>query len=160
MPNNRISPEVFSTALRQNRREDAPRISLLARMSARFRADQYDRMLAVGVPAPAGSALAVHQARLTSAGEREAVACALRQIARDARPGGAPMSSRIPVNAPNIVAAADVIDAVTLRLHSPRPVGARGVARLRRLLADGSGPLYRYGSGDLTGRLRAALAAL
>ena len=72
----------------------------------------------------------------------------------------ATMLSRIPVNAPNIVAAADVIDAVTLRLHSPRPVGARGVARLRRLLADGSGPLYRYGSGDLTGRLRAALAAL
>jgi hypothetical protein len=160
MPNNRISPEILSTALRQDRREDAPRTSLLARVRARLRADQYDRMLAVGVAAPAGSALAVHQARLTSAAEREAVARALRQVARDARSDRAPMSSRIPVNAPNIVGAADVIDAVTVRLHSPRPVGARGVARVRRLLADGSGPLYRYGSGDLTGRLGAALAAL
>lgn len=35
-----------------------------------------------------------------------------------------------------------------------------GVARLRLLLADGAGPMYRYGRGDLEGRLGAALAAL
>jgi len=28
------------------------------------------------------------------------------------------------------------------------------------LLSDGTGPLYRYGSGDLAGRLGAVLAAL
>jgi hypothetical protein len=53
-----------------------------------------------------------------------------------------------------------VIDAVTLRLHSPRPVAARGMARLRQLMSDGTGPMYRYGRGDLEGRLGAALAAL
>lgn len=47
-----------------------------------------------------------------------------------------------------------------LRLHSPRPVTARGMARLRLLLADGGGPLYRFGRGDLEGRLMAAFAAL
>jgi hypothetical protein len=34
------------------------------------------------------------------------------------------------------------------------------MARLRRVLSDGGGPLYRYGEGDLRGRLGAALAAL
>ena len=59
-----------------------------------------------------------------------------------------------------MVAAADLIDTVTLRLHSPRPVDARGMARLRLLLSDGTGPLYVAGRGDLIGSLRAALAAL
>ncbi len=70
------------------------------------------------------------------------------------------LSSRVPLNVPNIAAAEDRIDEVTLRLHSPRPVTARGVARLRLLLSDGTGPMYRYGRGDLEGRLGAALAAL
>jgi hypothetical protein len=34
------------------------------------------------------------------------------------------------------------------------------MARLRVVMSDGSGPLYRYGRGDLSGRLGAALAAL
>jgi hypothetical protein len=48
----------------------------------------------------------------------------------------------------------------TLRLHSQRPVTARGMAELRLLLADGGGPLYRYGRGDLRGRLAAAFGSL
>ena len=64
------------------------------------------------------------------------------------------------MHADNIAAAEDVIDAITLRLHSPRPVSARGMARLRVVLSDGCGPMYRYGRGDLSGRLGAALAAL
>jgi hypothetical protein len=119
-----------------------------------------DRMLAVGVPAPAGSALAVHAARLSSVGEREAITRSLRRSVADARNRYASVSSRIALNVPNITAAEDRIDQVTLRLHSPRPVTPRGVARLSLLLADGAGPMYRYGRGDLEGRLGAALAAL
>jgi hypothetical protein len=70
------------------------------------------------------------------------------------------MSSRVGLHTTNIEAAEDVIDAITLRLHSPRPVSARGMARLRVTLSDGCGPMYRYGRGDLRGRLGAALAAL
>ena len=69
-------------------------------------------------------------------------------------------SGRIEVNAPNIVAAEDIIDSITLRLHAPRSVSARGIARLRLLLADGASPLYRYGRGDLDVRLTAAFADL
>jgi hypothetical protein len=160
MPNNKISPEILSTAGDAIRRDTAARGSLAARLTARLRAGQFDRMLAVGVPAPQGSALAVHQARLTSVAEREAIASSLRQSVLDARTGGMPLSSRVPVHADNIAEAEDLIDAITLRLHSPRPVSARGMARLRQVLSDGRGPLYEFGRGDLKGRLGAALAEL
>ncbi len=160
MPDNSISPELLSAASDVRRRTAAPRPSLAARLTARLKAHQFDRQLAVGVPAPAGSALAVHQARLTSDAEREAVARTLRQALHDAHAGGAPLSSRIPVHTTNVVTAEDLIDAITLRLHSPRPVSARGMARLRVVLSDGCGPMYEFGRGDLSGRLGAALAEL
>ncbi|OBF93132.1 hypothetical protein A5790_12050 [Mycobacterium sp. 852002-51152_SCH6134967] len=134
--------------------------SLRARVVARLRASKFDRMAAVGGVAPDSGAYAAHCARLTSTAEREAVARALRRIVRDARGHGPLMSSRVPLHVPNIAAAEDVISEVTLRLHSPRMAGARGMARLRILLADGTGPVYRYGRGDLVGRLRAAMAEL
>jgi hypothetical protein len=159
MSNNRISPDLFSAASDAFGRTVAQRPSLVARAVARLRADELDHQLAVGVQAPAGSALAVHQARLTSTAEREAIARSLRQAVTDAR-SGAVFSSRIPVHPRNIAAAEELIDRITLRLHSPRPVSARGMARLRRVLSDGSGPFYWYGKGDLSGRLGAALAEL
>lgn len=159
MSNNRIPLDLVSIAGTVQREAAAPRVSLTARLGARLRADKYDRMLAVGVQATPGSALQAHERRLTSTAERETLARALRAAVADSR-DGAPLSSRVPLNVPNISAAADVIDAITLRLHAPRPVSARGMARLRLILGDGSGPLYRYGRGDLAGRLGAALAAL
>ncbi len=54
----------------------------------------------------------------------------------------------------------EVIDDITLLLHSPRPVRARGMARLRMLLSDGRGPMYRNGRGSLAAELRGVLAAL
>jgi hypothetical protein len=159
MPDNRISPELRSAGS-DVRRRAAPRPSLAARVMARLWAYQFDRQLAVGVPAPAGSALAVHQARLTSSAERESIARALRLAVHDAHAGLPPFSSRVPVHATNVAAAEELIDTITLRLHSPRPVGARGMARLRRVLSDGCGPMYRFGRGDLSGRLGAALAEL
>ncbi len=160
MPNNKISPQVLSTTRDAARRDGAPRVSLTARLVARLRAGRFDHMLAVGVPAPEGSALAIHQARLVTMVEREAISRTLRAAVRDARDGTAALSSRIPVHGDNVAAAEDVIDAITLRLHSPRPVSARGMARLRVVLSDGCGPMYKYGRGDLSGRLGAALAAL
>jgi hypothetical protein len=160
MSNNRISPDILSTATDAARWEAALRASLAAHLIARLRAGRFDRMLAVGVPAPEGSAIAVHQARLTSAKEREDIARALRQSVLDAKTGGTPLSSRIPVHSDNVAEAEDLIDAITLRLHSPRPVSARGMARLRQVLSDGCGPLYQFGRGDLRGRLGAALAEL
>jgi len=47
-----------------------------------------------------------------------------------------------------------------VRLHAPVPVRARGIARLRMLLSDGTGPLYRPGRGSLGAALLGVLAAL
>ncbi|MFI5508192.1 hypothetical protein ACIA48_12040 [Mycobacterium sp. NPDC051804] len=163
MADNKIPANVLSTipTTRETRWPAAmPRPSLAARMTARLRAGKLDRLIAVGVPAAAGSAQAAHEERLTSTAERQAVAKSLRMAVSDARGRGVLLSSRLPLHVPNITAATDVIDAVALRLHSPRPVNARGMARLRQILSDGTGPLYRYGRGDLRGRLGAALAAL
>ena len=82
MPNNK-SPDLPSTASDVLRHTPAPRPSLAARVTARLRAHRLDRQLAVGVQAPAGSALAVHQARVTSVAERQAIARALRLSERD-----------------------------------------------------------------------------
>jgi hypothetical protein len=162
MSANRISVGFFSAAQLADavRGADTPRPTLLARLEARLRAGTLDKQLAVGVPAVEGRALAVHTERLVSRDEREAIARALRRAVEGARDREAPLPVRIPLNIPNITVAQDRIDQVTLRLHSPKPVAARGMARLRLLLADGAGPLYRYGRGDLEGRLGAALAAL
>ena len=69
MPNNRISPDLLAAATDARRRSGAQRPSLRARLTARLNAYQLDRHLAVGVPAQPGSALAVHEARLTSVAE-------------------------------------------------------------------------------------------
>ena len=76
MSGNRISLGFLSTAQIQDaiRRDEAPRDPFGARLMAWLLQGKFDRMLAVGVPAPAGSALAVHAARLTSIDERQAIA--------------------------------------------------------------------------------------
>jgi len=161
MPNNRFPPGTLIAADVTSGRDPRRRASLLTRLSARLRADRFDNMLAVGVPAQEGSALAVHAQRLTTARERVAIADSLRRVLDAARHhDDAPVSLRLPVHRANVLAAEGIIDAVTVRLHSPRPVHPRGMARLRRTLADGTGPIYRSGRGDLAGRLGAALAEL
>jgi hypothetical protein len=92
--------------------------------------------------------------------ERESVARAFRRCIDDAHSGSAFRSVRPEIDAVHVVAAEDIIDDITLRLHSQRPVTARGMADLRLLLGDGGGPLYRYGRGDLRGRLAAAFGSL
>jgi hypothetical protein len=56
--------------------------------------------------------------------------------------------------------ASGVIDEVCDRLVDPFPVRVRGMARLRILMSDGLGPLYRSGRGTLTAALHGVLAAL
>ncbi len=115
----------------------------MVRLRARLFAGRLDRELDAGaVPMP-GSALAAHVARLTTVDEREALARALRHAMAEAHHAAAGVPLRIPVNWESMLPCRDVVDDITLRLHSPRPVRARGGARLRILLSDGTGPLYQ-----------------
>lgn len=135
-------------------------LPLVTRLKSRLLAARYDRQLAQGAIAPLYSALEAHACRLITVDEREIVARSLRESLTDARTLPSPWHARSWTHRPNILAAADLIDAITLRLHSPRPVTACGMARLRLLLSDGMGPLYVSGHGNLANQLRAALAAL
>src|ERR1044072_1069739 len=85
MPNNRISPDLLSTSGGEHTAFARP--SVLARVTARLRAYRLDRQLAVGVPAPAGSPVAVHAARLTSVAERQSIARTLRRVVHHAHCG-------------------------------------------------------------------------
>lgn len=139
----------------------APADSLLwARVVAWLRPGHYDRRLSLGAIVHAATPLAFHAERLTSVRERESVARAFRRCIEDAHGGSAFRSVRPEINAGEIIAAENVIDDITLRLHTQRPVTARGMAELRLLLGDGGGPLYRYGRGDLRERLAAANSSL
>src|SRR6476619_1028886 len=101
MNDNHIRADDASTA----GRPDTPRCghtrpSVRARVTARLRAARFDRALTVGVPAVAGSALAVHAARLSSVAERHAVARALRRAVRDATDTHPTRSGRVPMTGP------------------------------------------------------------
>ena len=133
---------------------------LWARIVAWLRPGHYDRRLSFGATVHPDTPLALHAERLTSVRERESVARAFRRCIDDAHCGSAFRSVRPEIDAVHVVAAEDIIDDITLRLHSQRSVTALGMAELRLLLADGGGPLYSDGRGDLRGRLAAAFDSL
>ncbi|WP_036436171.1 hypothetical protein [Mycobacterium sp. URHB0044] len=136
------------------------RAPLLVRLRTRLFAYRYDREIEDGISPVPGSPLAVHGARLVSPQERDDLAGALRTIVRDADVIRGPFTSRIPVHSAAVHHAAPVIDEVCDRLTDPFPVHARGMARLRIVLSDGCGPLYRSDTGTLAAALRGVLATL
>ncbi|MGY4709325.1 hypothetical protein ACXDF8_07175 [Mycolicibacterium sp. CBM1] len=142
----------------------SPDVSEPATVATRWRAKMFagrlDRDVEAGIVPMAGTPLAVHMTRLTSVEEREALARSLRQALFDRDRTGPGLPPRIPAHPERLARCRDVVDDITLLLHSPRPVRARGVARLRMLLSDGTGPLYRQDRGSLAAELRGVLAAL
>jgi hypothetical protein len=136
------------------------RPSLLMRVIAWMRAAKLDKEAGAGVIPVPGSPLAAHIARLESVQEREDVARCFLRLLQAGRPDPTLPPVLISVLTERLDESRDVIYDITLRLHSPRPVQAQGVARLRTLLSDGAGPLYVKGQEDLDYELRHALAAL
>jgi hypothetical protein len=134
--------------------------SRFSRIIARLCARPLDRLIQVGASPQPGSALEAHMLRLVSIGYRESLAAELR------RRGTAVLCDRVMSSPPrrvNVAAvcdAADLIERVEKRLLSQRGVGPHGIVRLRRLLANWTGPLRRGDGGDLCSDLRAVLAAL
>jgi hypothetical protein len=107
------------------------------RVLARSRAPWLDRELADGMSPEASAALAARAIRLTSTDFRRDLAASLRRIAAAGRP------PRIPLRLEQVSQSAPLLAALACRLVEPGPVPVRGVAIVSRLLADGTGPLYR-----------------
>lgn len=134
--------------------------TLAARLQARLFASRLDREVEAGAAVVPGTSLAVHVARLTSANERRSLANGLTravEAAAGARPG---VNRPFPIHSDQVAACGPEIEHITQLLRSQRPLDPRGIARLRMLLADSTGPLYDGGSGSLDAQLRAVLAAL
>jgi len=140
------------------------------RVLARSQAARLDLELAEGASPEANASLAARAARLTSTEFRRHLAVSLRRIlaaagepalAAAARaPLGAARPIRVPVPTTRISQSAPLLAELASRLLEPGPVPARGVAMVARLLADGTGPLYREAAHDDLGAMaeRAASA--
>jgi hypothetical protein len=137
-------------------------VSFSKRVLERLFAGRYDRQIDLGATVVPGTPLAAHHVRLASRRERKGLAAALTLVLQDAGllPGPGGPAGRVPICADVVRQSADTVDDVLARLAGPLPVRARGMARLRILLSDGRGPLYRTGPGTFAAAMRGVLAAM
>lgn len=123
---------------------------------ARLCAWRLDRALAGGASPDAGAALSLRASRLIGARMRRALAAEIREVVADGSRQIHPLDRGIHVCVPQVAYSIPELVALAERLAGHGPVDAAGVARVRVLLRDGSGPLYN----DLVAeRLPASLRA-
>jgi hypothetical protein len=130
------------------------------RMLARIRAAALDAELAAGASPESSVFLALHALHPSAPSQRRLLAGSLQRVAAAA---DTPTRSRLkaPVCGPAVRDAGTELQAVIERLVSAEPVSVRGMARVRCLLADGTGPIYRKSAPDrLRNELRGVLAVM
>ena len=129
-------------ALRSSSRYRRRRPTLEDRVIARMLARSLDRELAAGAPAHLSGAHAARLGQLTTDRTRRAVANGLDRLVERA---DAPSSRFQRTGAPcreQVREATETMRAIAARLRSAEPLEARGIARLRTLLSDPTGPFY------------------
>jgi hypothetical protein len=129
------------------------------RLVARLRASELDVQLAAGASPESSIVLAVHAGRLCEPAQRRLLA---RSLTRIVAASDAPMRSRLkaPVCRPAVQQARAELAALAGRLSASGPLDVHGVARVRTLLSDGTGPLYQSAPPErLRHELTAVLAA-
>ena len=126
-----------------------------------WRAGRLDRLLAAGTSPRASAVLGLRAQQITGRRSRMRLADGLARATRDAQATTPGFSAAVRPHRQEVLAARTVLARLERRLRAPEPVTARGVALLRALLTDGTGPLYRPSErGALGSQLRAAAAAL
>jgi hypothetical protein len=134
-------------------------VRLRDRLCARVRAPALDRQLADGAMPETSVALALHAARVYEPTQRRLLAHSLTRIAHASE--APPRRTGVQLSRAAVVRARAELEAVADRLRTDAPVSVRGVARIRLLLADGTGPLYGGSPPEqLRRELRSALVAL
>ena len=114
-------------------------VHLRDRIHARVRTTSLDHQLAAGASPESSVPIALHAARLYRPKERRSLAASLREVAGAAR--GA-RRTRAPINRESVQLARAELETLAGRLESDGPIDVRGIARVRMLLGDGTGPLY------------------
>ena len=120
----------------------AGRAGLRERLLARASPWALDRALADGADPETSPALALRARRLTAFSYRLALASSLERVLRDAAADPEPFRRRMSASRRNVAAAAPELAALARAIASPGPVSARGMARARLLISDGTGPLF------------------
>jgi hypothetical protein len=136
------------------------RVRLRDRLRARLRTSALDEQLAAGASPESGVALALHAGHLCRPQQRQLLARSLAEIAASCLGPSRPRL-QAPVCGHAVLRARTELAAVVDRLVAAGPVDVQGVARIRNLLANGAGPLYRESRpGLLRDELRAVLRAM
>ena len=135
------------------------RVGPWQRVRARLRATALDRMLAAGASPESYVALAIHAARVYRSPQRRQLARSLARIAEASQNPSSHLAA--PYQRETVRQVRAELVEVADRLDRGGPVSVCGVARIRLLLSDGTGPLYRATRPEqLRGELRSALVAL
>ena len=137
----------------------AAKPALKDRLETWVRSSRLDTDLARGVPPESTAALAIHAVRLTRPTACRQLARSIRRVAGEARPESW-TNPIVPLCREQVRDARSELDALADRLAAAGPVSACGVAQIRLLLTDGTGPLYCHGQVRLKARAAQALAAL
>jgi hypothetical protein len=132
-------------------------------LAARILAARLDRDLADGASPESSVLLALRAQYLVRPRTRCSLATTLQRILTECVRPPRRSTSPLPFCArQRVVAAEREFQELIRRLSAPCPVPACGVAQVRVLLTEGSGPLYRIGgnSSDLRSVVLAAVEAL
>jgi len=136
---------------------DRPTLALRARVFASRRS--LDDALADGASPLWTLELALRARQLVSRGSRQHLATSLERLVTAAQRSVPPRAVAVPLPRRAISEAQTSLISITARLRDERPVYARGMALLSRLLSDGSGPMYNSHAGDSLGHAVGAIAA-
>jgi hypothetical protein len=124
------------------------------------RAHALDRQLAAGIPPERSVALSLRARRLLRPSTAAMLARGIRRVLDDTR-FREPAGGRMPVRRQAVRAVAADLERLAGRLVAPQPIGVEGLARVRVLLSDGSGPLFSgRAREDLGAAVSRALAGL
>jgi hypothetical protein len=137
---------------------DRPALALRARVFASRRS--LDDALADGASPLWTPELALRARQLVSRGSRQHLATSLERLVKEAQRSVPPRAVAVPLLPRRAISAAQTsLFTIATRLRDERPVYARGMALLSRLLSDGSGPMYNSHAGGSLGHALGAIAA-
>jgi hypothetical protein len=131
------------------------------RLLVQLRAAALDTALAAGADPDSSAALSLRAHQLIGCNVRRRLAREIRTLLIRAERPLHPMRSTVPICRHKVIEARQALHELAHLKVSPGPVDARGVARLRRLLRDGEGPIFRRPRDeDLEPELEAIIEAL
>jgi hypothetical protein len=130
----------------------------LSRLVVHLRASALDRALVDGANPASSRQLELRASMLASARERHAVAEGLERLLAAAE---APLNTRrVRPSARAVLANARELLGLAAVLRAQRPVYARGVALVARMVSDGTGAAYAGGCDEVARSIREARGAL